>query len=98
VPDEARTPLADLQTLAAESIDFQAAERERLERDGDLKVRYRQYLPPATGNLYLMPPTARAPRGKLVNADDVLVHPTVISVDPDRAFGDWPGPTRSIPD
>ena len=102
VPEEARAPLAYLHKLAAESIDFQAAERERLERDGDLKGRYRQYLRrgarAATGNLYLMPPTARAPRGKLVNADDVLYHPTVISADPDRAFGDWPGPTRSIPD
>jgi len=41
-----------------------------------------------------MPPTVRAPRGKLVNADDVLYHPTVISADPDRAFGDFPGPVN----
>jgi choline-sulfatase len=94
VPAEAQAALDYLQELARTSIDFQAAERERLERDGDLKVVYRQYLPPATGNLYLMPPTARAPRGKLVNADDVLYHPTVISADPDRAFGDFPGPVN----
>jgi choline-sulfatase len=93
VPPGAREALAHLQALASTSIDFEAAERERLERDGGLAARYRQALPPATGNLYWMPPTARAPLGKLVNADDPLYNPTVISVDPDHAFGDFPGPT-----
>ncbi len=91
VPPQAQRALAYLEAFAAESIDFEAAERERVERDGDLRVRYRQYLPPSTGNLYLMPPTAKAPLGRLVNADDVLYHPTVISSDLSAAFGDFPG-------
>jgi choline-sulfatase len=95
MPPEAQAPLAYLEELAQTSIDFEAAERERLERDAELAVKYRQDLPPATGNLYLMPPTIHAPRGKLVNADDVLTHPTVISDDPDRAFGDFPGPVNA---
>jgi choline-sulfatase len=90
VPTEAQSPLITLKRLAAESIDFEAAECERVERDGTLEVKYRQYLPPATGNLYLMPPTDRAPLGKLVNADDILYNTTVISSDPTRAFGDFP--------
>jgi choline-sulfatase len=90
VPTEAQSALAYLEKLAAESIAFEAVERERLGRDGALKIQYRQYLPAATGNLYLMPATERAPLGKLVNADDVLYHPTVISSDPKRAFGDFP--------
>jgi choline-sulfatase len=99
VPIEAQDPLEYLERLAVESIDFEAAERERIRRDGILKITYRRYLPPATGNLYLMPPTERAPLGKLVNADDILYHPTVISSDPDLAFGDFPGPyPESLPD
>ena len=83
---EARAALEHLARVARESIDFDAAERERVERDGSLKEDYRLELPKATGNLYLMP------SGKLVNLDDaVLYKPTALSDDPDQTFGDYPG-------
>jgi arylsulfatase A-like enzyme len=75
-----------LKRVAETSIDFNAAEKERLERDGDLAETYALNLPPATGNLYLFPD------GKLVNADDtMLYHPTVLTSDPESAFIDYPG-------
>ena len=77
--------LKSLQNFAERSMDFDAAERERLERDGNLHEQYPQNLPNSTGNLYLMP------SGKLVNVEDVLYHPTVISDEPADAFVDWPG-------
>ncbi len=73
-----------LRKLADESIDFDEAERERLERDGDLRKQHAHGLPPSTGNLYIMP------SGKLVNADDVLYNPTVISENAAEVFTDWP--------
>jgi len=78
---EARDHLA---SFAAESMDFDAAERERVDRDGNLHEQYRQAVPPSTGNLYLLP------SGRLINADDPLYHPTVIAERPEDAFGDWP--------
>jgi choline-sulfatase len=81
--------LAYLERFANESIDFEAAERERIERDGSLRADYAQDLPPAAGNLYLMP------SGKLVDADAVLYRPAVISEDPEEAFGDFPGASSS---
>lgn len=78
--------LAYLAQVAADTMDFEAAEWERLVRDGDLKELYAQGLPQASGNLYLFPD------GRLVNADDVmLTTPTVLADDPAVAFGDWPG-------
>ncbi len=73
-----------LEKIAAESIDFNEAERERTDRDGSLPDDYRQKLPPSTGNLYLMP------SGQLVNADTVLYSPEVIAERPSEAFGDCP--------
>lgn len=78
----ARDMLVD---VADRSMDFDDAERERTERDGDLADRFKQHVPGSTGNLYLMP------SGKLVNADDELYHPTVIAETPEEAFSDWPG-------
>jgi len=69
-----------LASVAAASIDFAAAERDRKERDGGLAAQYAQDLPPSTGNLYLMPD------GRLLNADDLLYHPTVIAERPGDAF------------
>jgi len=78
--------LAYLAGVAADTMDFEAAEWERLVRDGDLKELYAQDLPRASGNLYLFPD------GRLINADDVMLYaPTVLTDDPAVAFGDWPG-------
>jgi choline-sulfatase len=82
--DVDKEALEKLRTLAETSIDFDAAEQERLKRDGNLRQQYAQNLPPSTGNLYLMP------SGRLVNADDVLYNPTVISEFAADAFADWP--------
>ena len=87
---KAEAALAYLQWVTDESVDFEAAERERVQRDGSLKEDYAQRLPPATGNLYLTSPSSSAPSGRLVNADDVLYHPTVISENLAEAFGDLP--------
>ena len=62
-----------LEQFAHESMDFDAAEKERVERDGNLNEQYAQDVPPSTGNLYVMP------SGQVINADDPLYHPTVIS-------------------
>jgi len=70
-------------------MDFDAAERERTERDGDLQATYALDLPRASGNLYLFPDS------RLVNADDPLIYrPTVLTDDPAAAFGDWPRGNR----
>jgi hypothetical protein len=74
-----------LERLAQETIDFDQAEWERTVRDGTLKSKYAQEVPPSTGNLYLLP------SGKLVNADDPLYNSTVIAHEPEEAFDDWPG-------
>ena len=86
--DGGRVPaeVADLAAFAAESIDFEAAERERLERDGGLAEQYAQNVEPSTGNLYMMP------SGQLVNADDTLYSPTAVAGSLADAFGhDWTG-------
>jgi choline-sulfatase len=82
---QAKAALDKLRVLAETSMDFDEAEKERLERDGDLRRQYAQNLPVSTGNLYIMP------SGKLLNADDVLYRPTVISENAADAFVDWPG-------
>ena len=73
-----------MQQLAQETMDFDAAERERTERDGNLGHDYALNVPPGNGNLYLMP------SGKLVNAEDALYNPTIISDNAAQTFGDWP--------
>ena len=80
-----REALRFLEDFANRSIDFDEAERERTVRDGSLRQQYRQDVPASTGNLYMLS------SGKLINADDPLCHPTVISEDAAAAFGDWPG-------
>ena len=71
-----------LARTAAESIDFDIAERERTQRDCALGTRYAQRLRgPTTGNLYFLP------NGTIVNADDPLYHPTIAAESPEDAFG-----------
>ena len=77
--------LTYLQQLAEKSLDFDEAERERFERDGDLIQKYELDLPHVSGNLYLFPD------GRLVNADDAMLYnPTVLSDDPASVFEDFP--------
>lgn len=76
--------LREMAKLAETSMDFDAAERERTQRDGDLAEVYAQDLPESTGNLYLLP------SGQLINADDALYNPTVIAAALEQAFEDHP--------
>jgi choline-sulfatase len=77
--------LVFLRRVAETSIDFDAAEKERLVRDGDLDQIYALNLPPASGNLYLFPD------GKLVNADDTMLYqPDVLTEDPATLYDDFP--------
>jgi choline-sulfatase len=72
---EAKKALQRLEAIALETMDFEQAEKERLERDGGLAGEYALAAPPSTGNLYWMP------SGKLVNAEDMLYRPFVILED-----------------
>ena len=75
--------LKELQRIAEESMDFDEAERERVERDGGLNEQYRldvPEVPESSGNLYLMP------SGKLVNTEEMLYNPTVILEDAKKVF------------
>jgi choline-sulfatase len=88
IPDGAAEAHEYLRRLAAESMDFEAAEHERTVRDGALHETYAQDLPAASnGNLYLMP------SGRLVDADAVLYNPCVLAEHPGDAFGDCTAPT-----
>ena len=81
IPDGAKEDFSYLENLALGSMDFEEAERERLDRDGSLEDKYAQKLPPSTGNLYFLP------SGKIINADDSLYKPAVIAPSPEIAFG-----------
>ncbi len=84
--DEAAAALAHLTEVAATSMDFDAAERERVVRDGDLHETYALDLPRASGNLYLFPD------GRLINVDDAMLYdPIVLTDDPASAFAEWSG-------
>ncbi|GIX06623.1 MAG: sulfatase [Candidatus Poribacteria bacterium] len=89
---EAQEAHRELNAFVDRTMDFQRAEWERTVRDGDLKRRYPLNAPSSTPNLYWMP------SGRLVNADDVLYHPTVIAEDPTELFDDAPdrGPESSL--
>ncbi len=65
---DTRSAIEELERYAAQSIEFDAVDSERIGRDGDLERLYRSSLPPATGNLYVFP------SGELVNADDVMLY------------------------
>ena len=63
-----------LERIAEQTMDFEEAERERKERDGDLKQKYPldvsvEY----DNNLFIMPD------GKVVTADDILYQPRVVA-------------------
>ena len=83
---KAAEALATLKRIASESIDFEEAERERIERDGALAQQHKLEVPKTAGsNMYLMP------SGKVVAADDTIYAPQVVTDNPADVFGDWPG-------
>lgn len=82
IPPQARSAYEHLKTYAEESLDFDEAERLKKERDEPLAEKLAIEAPNATGNLYVMP------NGTLVNADDPLYNPTVITNDLQHFFCD----------
>jgi choline-sulfatase len=82
---EAATMCDQLQQIALQSLDFAAAEQERLTNLPRLKEQYPLDLPRLDGNQYLMP------SGRLVDGDDTLYSPDVLSEHPAELFADWPG-------
>ena len=84
VPAIAESAYLAMKTFAENSLDFDDAQRLREERDGPLAARFPLAAPESSGNLYLMP------NGTLVNADDPLYSPTVISTAPHQTFSDMP--------
>lgn len=78
---EVRKARERMEAFVQETMDFEAAEQERTERDGSLASQYRlEVEAPATGNLYLMP------SGRLVNAEDLLYNQTVVLERPDEVL------------
>ena len=71
--------------LAHETMDFDAAEQERIEGEERLHTAYPLGVGPTFGNQYL------TPNGLLIEADDTLYDPMVISDEPANLFADWPG-------
>ena len=83
-PQDAETAgaLRYLAGLAEDSMDFEAAERDRTVRDGALSATYVQGARYPYGNLY------RLPDGRVVGADDTLYQPTVVDPDGRALFGE----------
>jgi choline-sulfatase len=88
VPAELRSAVDELARLAAESIDFGEAERERAVRDGGLHERYPQLPDGAGTNLYILPD------GRVVHADRMLYEPSVVADSPAACFADYLGGER----
>jgi choline-sulfatase len=81
---EQEAACAELAALAGSSIDFDAAAAERSVLEQELGSRYQLELGETLGNQYLMP------SGALVEADDTLYDPVVLSDNPQELFADWP--------
>jgi choline-sulfatase len=81
---EDREALERLRAAVAETVDFEAIERQRRE-DIANREEYALSTPVGTGNAYLMPD------GRLVDAGSVLYKPDVLASDPGAVFADWPG-------
>jgi choline-sulfatase len=78
---EARNAMA---AYAQGSMDFDAAERERIQGERELHARYELAIETSFGNQYLMPD------GRLIEADDTLYDTMVLSETPSELFADWP--------
>lgn len=80
-----REALERLRRFVAETMDFEAAERER-ERDSRLQAEYALDAAPASasGNCYL------TTDGTVVDADEPLYDPNVVIADPAATFDDYP--------
>jgi choline-sulfatase len=82
--NEESEALIHLRRTVARTMDFDAAEAERL-RDKEESEEYLLKIPRGTGNAYLLPD------GRLISAETTLYHPEVLAEDPSEAFADQPG-------
>lgn len=82
--DDSHGAYARLRELVTETVDFEAAERER-ERDRQLLEEYQLGIPKGTSNQYLWGDN------RLIDADSLVYHPRELAVDPDVIFDDFPG-------
>ena len=77
-------PVGHLARFAAETMDFDEAERERVERDGQLDAQYALSITRHVGNLRVMP------SGAVIAADEALYDPTIIAASlADMCGEDW---------
>jgi hypothetical protein len=77
--------LNQMATFADSSMDFDAAEHERIQGERELQAQYNLSIEETFGNQYLMPD------GRLIEADDTLYDTMVLSETPSELFADWPG-------
>ena len=86
--DEIEDRLRYFRSLIQETIDFDGAEDER-KRDSQMRADMALQIPSGTGNAFLMPD------GRLLNGDDMLYSPTILSPKPADEFDDWPYPVQT---
>jgi choline-sulfatase len=76
--------LIKLRGFVAKTMDFDAAEKERMERCADLEQRFPKKIGPNQGNLYHLKD------GRIINGEDAVYNPTVVARSAEEAFGeDW---------
>jgi len=76
-----------LRGLVGDTVDFQAAVRQR-EAASEAAADYELGIPPGTGNAYVMPD------GRLIDAASPLYRPDELADDVSLVFEDWPGGER----
>ncbi|MCZ6672221.1 MAG: sulfatase-like hydrolase/transferase [Verrucomicrobia bacterium] len=81
--NEAIVPTLELlRTYVADTMDFEAAEKERIEGTADLAQRFPKTTAPSQGNLYHLKD------GRIINGEDAVYNPTVVADSAAEAFGD----------
>jgi len=81
--DDDQEGYSRLRELVTETVDFEAAERER-ERDAQLREKYRLGISKGTSNQYLWGD------GRLIDADTLVYHPHELAAEPEIVFDDFP--------
>ena len=79
---DSQSVLEKLRAYVRDTIDFEAAEKERVEGSADLEARFPGVIGPNQGNLYHLKD------GRIINGEDVVYNPTVVAKSAAEAFGD----------
>ncbi|MCB9155957.1 MAG: sulfatase-like hydrolase/transferase [Caldilineaceae bacterium] len=83
--EEDKAALAHLQSVASDSLNFEEAAQTRQRSSAELQDAHPSIAVGTLGNQYHMP------NGTIVEADDTLYRPDVVTDDPASLFADWPG-------